>query len=72
MHLCLTVECITSGLYLSVFLIRSPPPPPAPFLWLSTSQGQGWPRVFQPVVPAVPALHTLPQSCAAHTAHQKP
>ena len=30
MHLCLTVECITSGLHLSVFLIRSnPPPPPA-------------------------------------------
>ena len=28
MHLCLTVECITSGLHLSVFLIRSPPPPP--------------------------------------------
>ena len=25
-HLCLTVECITSGLHLSVFLIRSPPP----------------------------------------------
>ena len=28
MHLCLTMECITSGLHLSVFLIRSPPPPP--------------------------------------------
>ena len=27
MHLCLTVECITSGLHLSVFLIRSHPPP---------------------------------------------
>ena len=27
-HLCLTVECITSGLHLSVFLIRSHPPPP--------------------------------------------
>ena len=27
MHLCLTVECITSGLHLSVFLIRPPPPP---------------------------------------------
>ena len=26
MHLCLTVECITSGLHLSVFLIRSQPP----------------------------------------------
>ena len=30
MHLCLTVECITSGLHLSVFLIRSHPPPPRP------------------------------------------
>ena len=27
MHLGLTVECITSGLHLSVFLIRSHPPP---------------------------------------------
>ena len=28
MHLCLTVECITSVLHLPVFLIRSPPPLP--------------------------------------------
>ena len=27
MHLCLTVECITSGLHLSVFLTRSHPSP---------------------------------------------
>ena len=27
MHLCFTVECISSGLHLSVFLIRSPPRP---------------------------------------------
>ena len=35
MHICLTVECITSGLHWSIFLIRShppgpPPPPPLP------------------------------------------
>ena len=30
MHVCLTVECITSGLHWCVFLIRSPPPPPQP------------------------------------------
>ena len=28
MHLCLTVECITSGLHLSVFKLGHPPPPP--------------------------------------------
>ena len=28
MHLCLTVECITSGLHFVCFFIRSPPPPP--------------------------------------------
>ena len=39
MHLCLTVECITSGLHLFVFLITSPPPSPPP--WPSTINPNG-------------------------------
>ena len=31
MHLCLTMECMTSGLHLSVFLMRSQHPPPDPY-----------------------------------------
>ena len=39
MHLCLTVECITSGLHLSVFELGHPPPPPQGLLH---SPVHGW------------------------------
>ena len=62
MHLCLTVECITAGLYLSVFLLGHTPPPPArpvghpcteppPLPAQRTRRGQVWAFVPPPPPP---------------------
>ena len=71
MHLCRTVECVTSGLHLSVFYLGHPPPspplpsPPAP----NTSSRSGAPlrastvgqRAGMPPVYQAPGVwHRLP------------
>ena len=53
MHLCLTAECITSGLHVSIFLIRSPPPP---YTLGGGAQGLCKTRDLPPSLPAASTL----------------